>query len=265
MHDTLATLIDLLETSHLRAAGVIPWGSPVPAFGDPNRARVATLGLNPSNREFLDSVGNELDGRLRRFHTLNSLGLHSWAEADARHIQEIIYYCHEYFQRNPYDRWFRVLDHVLRGAGVSYYGGKDACHLDLIPFATKGKWMQLTLSQRRALLTIGVGALTQVLVCSPIRVLILNGRSVVSHFEKLAGIALRGTRMPHWSLPRQSGQPVRGFAYRGYLRRLCRQCLGREVLVLGYNHNLQSSFGVTNGVRREIRRWVSDSLVAEDV
>ena len=265
MHDTLATLIDLLETSNLGAAGVIPWGSPVPAFGNPHRSRVATLGLNPSNREFLDSVGNELDGRLRRFHTLNSLGLHSWAEADARHIQEIISYCQEYFQRNPYDRWFRVLDHVLRGAGVSYYDGNDACHLDLIPYATTRKWVQLTSSQRRVLLAVGVTALTQMLACSPIRVLILNGRSVVSHFEGLAGIALRCTVMPNWSLPRRSGHPVPGFAYRGSLRKLCRRCLGRDVLVLGYNHNLQSSFGVTNGVRRHIRQWVSESLVAEGV
>ena len=260
MHDALATLIDLLDTRRLGDAGVIPWGSPVPAFGNPRRSRVATLGLNPSNREFMDSLGNELAGHARRFHTLSSLGLHSWGEADARHIREIILYCQEYFERNPYDRWFRVLDRILVGAGVSYYGGRDACHLDLIPYATSLKWMGLSGTQRSTLLHVGVKALSGLIATSTIRALILNGRSVVSHFESLVGVPLHSRRMPEWSLPRQSGSPVQGFAYHGSLDRLCGRCLDREVTILGFNHNLQSSFGVTNGVRSAIGRWVADSL-----
>jgi hypothetical protein len=31
--------------------------------------------------------------------------------------------------------------------------------------------------------------------------------------------------------------------------------LGRPVLVLGYNHNIQSSFGVTAKVKCAIRKW----------
>lgn len=266
MHKTLATLIDLLETWDPSVIGVIPWGSPVPAFGDPRRARIATLGLNPSNREFVDSLGNELDGRTRRLHTLNSLGLASWAEADARHIHEIIAYCHEYFQRNPYDRWFRTLDRIMAGVGASYYKSKNtACHLDLIPYATASKWINLTSEQRTRLLTVGATALARLLATTSIRVLILNGRAVVSQFSTHSQVRLTCTPMPDWSLPRRSGNPVRGFAFQGTLTTLCGHCLDRSITVLGYNHNLQSSYGVTSAVRRAIGAWVTDSLSAEGV
>ena len=220
MHSTLTTLIDLMDTRRVAHAGVIPWGSPIPAFGNPSHARVATLGLNPSSREYVDSRGNELAGSSRRFHTLHSLGLRSWGDANAQHLRSIILYCHSYFCRNPYDRWFRVLDRILSGLGVSYYSEGGACHLDLIPYATSPKWMALTASQRASLLSVGVKTFSELLGDSDIRVLILNGRSVVDHFQAFAGVELQRREMPGWSLPRRVGAPVRGFAYRGCLARI---------------------------------------------
>ena len=35
--------------------------------------------------------------------------------------------------------------------------------------------------------------------------------------------------------------------------------IGHGVLVLGFNHNLQSSFGVTSQVLQAIRRWVTEA------
>ena len=66
MHSALATLIDRLDSPAVLETEVIPWGSPVPSFGDLSISRVATLGLNPSNREFVDESGGELQGPLRR-------------------------------------------------------------------------------------------------------------------------------------------------------------------------------------------------------
>src|SRR3954451_1613485 len=107
MHTALATLIDRLDSSVASTTDVIPWGCPVPSFGDLSNSRVATLGLNPSNREFVDELGNELQGSYRRFHTLKSLGLRSWSDADARHLRLILESCRAYFSGNPYDKWFR--------------------------------------------------------------------------------------------------------------------------------------------------------------
>jgi len=259
MYSTLTTLIDRLTSSTVSKSGVVQWGAPVPSFGNLSASFVATLGLNPSYREFVDKAGRELHGELRRFHTLTSLGIRSWLEVDARHMQAIMESCCRYFEANPYDTWFRKLDKVVLGTKASYYGGSyGACHLDLIPYATKSKWAELSAYQRSILLDIAGDTLGRLLRDSPVRILILNGRSVVHHFENVTDVHLENWEMPNWSLPRRSGKGVRGIAYRGVINKLCGIQLSQEVLVLGFNHNLQSSFGVTNEVIEGIQAWIAE-------
>jgi hypothetical protein len=224
-------------------------------------ARVATLGLNPSNREFLGGDGRELSGSSRRFHTLNSLRLGAWADADDRHAEMIWEACRTYFARNPYDVWFKQLDYLLAGADVSYYGcATRACHLDLVPYATFCKWAGLSLRERKALFAVAEGALGQLLRDSAVEVLILNGRSVVTNFEKVAGLRLRSRVMPAWSLKRKDSDDIVGVAYHGVTANISTIALGRPIHVLGFNHNIQSSFGVTREVRRSIRGWLRTSV-----
>ena len=90
--------------------------------------------------------------------------------------------------------------------------------------------------------------------------LILNGRSVVQSFEEIAGIRLDPRRMPAWALPRGPKPDVVGFAYEGTVHSLAGIPLQHELLVLGYNHNLQSSFGVTKEVVKAIGAWVSSAV-----
>lgn len=260
MHATLLTLINRLDGPALSETNVIPWGSPVPSFGDLSRSRVATLGLNPSNREFVDVKGKELDGKTRRFHTLKSLGLARWSNAEARHLQLIMDSCRAYFFRNPYDGWFKKLDHLISGTKASYYDASaKACHLDLIPYATACKWTGLTRQQRASLLAAAGDTLGLLLRESPVRLLILNGNSVVDQFQNIAGICLEKKAMRDWSLPRQSQSDVTGFAYKGVVGNLLGVRFRHEILVLGFNHNIQSSFGVTTQVRAAIRRWIARS------
>ena len=250
-----------LDRAAALGTDVIEWSSPVPSFGDIATARVATVGLNPSNREFVDQMGQELEGEFRRFHTLASLGLPSWLDADARHLRLILLSCQEYFARNPYDTWFKRLDAVLSGAHVSYYGPtSNACHLDLIPFATMRKWTELSGRQRSLLLSVAEDTLALLLRDSPIRVIVLNGMSVVDHFQSVAGLTLNREQIPDSTLPRAGRPDVGGYGFRGTLRSLSGTTLPQEVLILGYNHNLQSSFGVTKGVIQAIRNWLSSSI-----
>jgi hypothetical protein len=258
MHTTLTTLIDRLDSAAVSNTNVIRWGCPVPSFGDLSKSRVATLGLNPSNREFVDESGNELEGVVRRFPTLKSLGIGSWSDVDASHLRLIIESCRAYFMGNPYDRWFRRLDGVLSGTNTSYYNASlAACHLDLIPYATARKWTELTQRQRTSLLAVAGDTLGLLLRNSPVRILILNGRSVVEQFQDIAGVSLDRKEMPTWSLPRQSGADVSGIAYYGVVDTLSGITLGNPLRVLGFNHNLQSSFGVTNEVIHAIRNWIT--------
>lgn len=260
LYSTLTSLLDRLESRAMAEAAVIRWASPVPAFGDVTAATVATLGLNPSNREFVDGAGQELEGTARRFHTLRSLGLRSWADADATHLRLIVESCDRYFLGNPYDRWFRVLDQVLTAANASFYASDKqvACHLDLIPYATEQKWNDLTLNQRTTLIRTSGTALASLLQQSHIRVLILNGRAVVDHFSELCGTPLVRHAMPNWALPRGSSKEVVGFSYSGVIDELSGIDIGHQLLVLGFNHNLQSSYGVTSNVIGEIGRWIAE-------
>jgi hypothetical protein len=105
---------------------------------------VATLGINPSHVEFVDSGGVLLDGNRRRLATLASLGVSEHRDLDARSAAWVIDDCARYFARRPYRRWFDPLDRLLReGAFVSYYDG-TACHLDLVQWATSPVWGRLT-------------------------------------------------------------------------------------------------------------------------
>jgi hypothetical protein len=218
------------------------------------------VGLNPSNREFVDELGNELEGPSRRFHTLKSLGIASWADADSRHLRLIIESCHSYFLGNPYDTWFRRIDQIISGADASFYDpSRAACHLDLIPYATARKWTELTSRQRQLLLEAAADTLGLVLKDSQVRLLVLNGRSVVEQFEDIAGIRLEQRRMPAWSLPRQSRPDIAGIGYMGVVEALSGIRLPHQITVLGYNHNVQGSFGVTTKVVHAIRGWVADS------
>jgi len=264
LHATVATLLCRLDRAVALGTDVIEWGCPVPSFGDLSSAQVATVGLNPSNREFVDHLGQELAGEFRRFHTLASLGLSSWLDADARHLRPILVSCQQYFARNPYDTWFKRLEFVVSGAGASFYGPtSNACHLDLIPFATMRKWTELTTRQRSLLLSIAADTLALLLRDSPVRVIVLNGRSVVDHFQSVAGLRLDQEQIPGSTLRRATKPDVGGYGFRGTVSSLSGIPLQHEILILGYNHNLQSSFGVTRGVIDAIRTWLSSSVNKE--
>jgi hypothetical protein len=253
----LRHLVAHLEEPTDNAGPIISWASPVIAFGRLADCSVATLGLNPSNREFVDPSDRELDGDQRRFHTLKSLGLRRWFDADDTHLELIRVSSERYFDNRPYDGWFRPLNAVISKVGVSYYDAtRRACHLDLVPFATSKKWGELAPSQRETLLALGRGTLARVLRSSSVRVLVLNGRSVIREFERLAGVTLEQTHMPSWALPNRRGG-VQGYAFNAYVSSVGEESLGRRVLVLGYNHNIQSSFGVTRSVVTSISNWVA--------
>ncbi len=140
MVQELLYLLKRLNNPLSIGSDIITWGSPIPSFGNFSHAKIATVGLNPSNREFVDGLGIELKGSNRRFHSLNSLGLTRWDDIEQRHLKVIAESCQEYFNRNPYDNWFKKLDNLISGTAISYYfPSSQACHLDLIPFATSTK------------------------------------------------------------------------------------------------------------------------------
>jgi hypothetical protein len=253
------TSVHRLARGDVDGQPVMAWTCPVPYFGRLRHATVATLGINPSNREFVDVTGQELDGADRRFPTLGSLGLRKWEDASSLDLTAIVSACDRYFSSNPYHRWFDTLDVLVHRAGASYYSvDNPAAHLDLVPYATHVKWGALRVDQQRSLLCCAQDLLAALLRDSSVELLLLNGASVVRQFEAVAEVDLTRTHQPSWDLSRRQGsERVRGIAYTGTVDHIGEIDLGRSIAVAGFNHNLQSSFGITKRALHAIAHWVA--------
>ena len=258
VYHALITLIDRLDKDELLHSDIIPWSCPVPIFGDLSTAHVATLGINPSNREFLDTAGNELAGVARRFHTLHSLGLDSWQDVDARHLDLLLDSYRDYFTGNPYNLWFQKLNTIVSGTMTSYYSSaRPACHLDLVPYATARKWTFLSRSEKSVLLSATSDILALILRDSPVRAIILNGAAVVQTFQEVLQVPLESEEIPSWTLSRRTIKDVSGIAYKGRFDSIGGHQLSGEVLALGFNHNIQSSYGISTNVIASITDWIA--------
>ena len=218
-------------------AYVVPNSTPVISFGDPSKALIATLGLNPSRQEFLDTTGQELNGSARRFESLTSLGVSSLSSASDAALQRVVKACNAYFQNNPYRRWFDQLEPVLQAFGTSYYNG-SACHLDLVQWATDPVWSKIPdKSTRDRMLKEDSAFLDHQLNAGSFKVLLLNGSGVVRPFERMTGVSLR------------DAGSVRGSSQKS------RMLVGRLPLgtrVIAWSVNIQSSFGICNSLRAAI-------------
>ena len=145
----------------------------------------------------------------------------------------------------------------------SYYDSlSSACHFDLVPFATNQRWSELSGQQRSVLLSLTGSTLGMILRDSQVRLLILNGSSVVNAFQSVAGLTFQATEIPAWSLGRRSRSFVKGVAYTGMADTVSGVNLDRQIAVVGFNHNLQSSFGVTKKVISSIREWIARTAEA---
>lgn len=221
---------------------IVPGSTPVVAFGNPLDARVATLGLNPSRREFLDADGEELDGERRRFETLASLGVPSLESASNEAINAVFRACNEYFRRNPYRTWFDPLDKVLQATGASYYDG-SACHLDLVQWATDPTWNGLSVVVRRRLVGEDSRFFLEQLRREEIGLLLLNGSGVIRGVQHSLGRPLLEIAAPI------TVRTVTARFVTGHIE---------GVKVVGWSTNIQSSFGVTKELRAKIAERVSE-------
>lgn len=130
--------------------GTVAGSLPVLFFGNLPSATTATVGINPSRQEYLSPKGVELDGTLRRFETLRSLGCTQRASLTAGQCEQAITTMRGYFCADrPVYSWFRSLVRVVDGFGASLQAGTCA-HLDLVQEATDPVWSGLHATERAA-------------------------------------------------------------------------------------------------------------------
>ena len=232
---------------------VIEWASPVPYFGRAERARIASVGLNPSGREFCDRSGGPLRGRDRRLETLDSLGLRDWSDAGPAECSAVAEACSDYFDGNPYG-WFDPLEVILNRAGQGTLRDGGACHIDLAPWATQPAWSGLKGAERDALMQCGRATLASLVSSARFEVLLLNGVGVIKGLERATGVRLPVNYAPEWD--DRSG---RGRRWSVVVDSLGRVELARPVTILGWNWNLQSSH-ITAATRDSIIAWAAEAI-----
>lgn len=252
----LLEIFKLLNDEDIIELDIIKWSTPIPYFGNFNNSKIATLGINPSNREFTDSENNSLINN--RLQTLDSLGLNNWREINDEHLQKILDTCDQYFENNPYRQWFNKLEYLLSETPYSYYFPlSNVCHLDLIPFATSKKWSNIPLKNQKNLLNKGADILGHIINESKLEYIILNGTTVISTFENISNLVLNRTLQNSWQLERINNPHVLGYSFTGTFNKIGGVELNREIKILGFNHNIQSSFGITKEVMLNIKKWTN--------
>ncbi|MGZ4331904.1 MAG: hypothetical protein ACXVXL_28375, partial [Solirubrobacteraceae bacterium] len=179
--------------------------TPVIAFGDPGTARVATVGINPSPREFVDRHGQPLKGSTRRLATLCSLGADRLDELTDAQADEVLRECVSYFGRSPYRQWFDKLEAILgRACDASYYKG-SACDLDFGAMGDRPSMGQIEATAQERLLTAGLPLLRAQLDHHALEPVLINGRSVV---DAVRSAESRGRRQLWHPREREGRRPV---------------------------------------------------------
>jgi hypothetical protein len=152
---------------------------PVLFFGNALHAQLLTVGLNPSDQEYVDARGVELNGMYRRFQTLSSLGATSRDRLTDSQCDQAIEMMTKYFgPGRPVFGWFRPLARVVGAMGLSFQDG-TAAHIDLIQEATSPVWAGLSKQDQAILLAADAEFLSWQISAFPAGTLACNGATVL--------------------------------------------------------------------------------------
>ncbi len=174
--------------SRLRNApspSTVPGTLPVLFFGDLLSAEVASVGLNPSDQEYLSKGGMMLVGPAQRFATLALLGADDRASLDDDQCAKAIEWMRDYYEpgKPVYGSWFNALSRVIEGFGASLRD-RTASHLDLVQEATSPVWSDLDAAERENLLHQDLPFLEWEIRAFPLRFIICTGKTVSVHVRR---------------------------------------------------------------------------------
>lgn len=227
------------------APATVPGSLPVLFFGDLPAARFVTVGLNPSNKEYVDDRGVLLAGPAQRFATVASLSARSRAELTEAQCDEAIAWMRGYFDPDQpvYGAFFAAQSRILTGLGVSFRE-RQAAHLDLVQEATLSKWSDLPRSERDDLLDRDLPFLVWQLRTFPVDTILCTSRTVwdrvsdALHVTRTSGGRLK--RLDWWVGSAEIGR--------------------RQVRVAGWNIPLTQATGLGGAGEEELGRTLAAAL-----
>lgn len=159
-------------------------------FGDLFKAEVASVGLNPSDREYLATDGSMLGWPVQRFATMRSLGAADRPALSDEQCAEAVEWMRNYYEPGkPVYSWFNSLSRVIEGFGVSFKE-RSAAHLDLIQESTRPVWSDLNAVERNRLLEQDLPFLGWQLRAFPLRAVICTGKTVSEYVKRELSVAV---------------------------------------------------------------------------
>lgn len=164
---------------------IVKFSTPVVSFGDPNKARIITVGINPSSAEF-QKVGRVIsplaDGKKRLVDT-EVLQINEPKSLSREQAIKVIEGCYSYFKtKNHYD-WFEHLNSNMNAYFKADYYDGSAAHLDLVQWATHPVWGGIKNKKtKELLLNADINFLNHQINMKDYEAIYLNGATV---FEQL--------------------------------------------------------------------------------
>jgi hypothetical protein len=243
--EILERLIKRTMEAFPQNAPIVEQSTPVVAFGDCTTARVATLGINPSYEEFQDSNGVLLKGKEKRLVDHESLGGDFTFGLSESQAEKVIAGCSTYFLNRPFG-WFDDIENVvLKPNGMNYRSG-EACHLDVIQWATNPIWSKIT-NQREcvSLLENDSEFLKFQIASQGYDFIFLNGNTVIKQVKSLNLVKLQHA----------------GFTPFGHGVRKSRLWLGElgETKFIGWNLNIQRH-ETTPSNKAALSEWITSQI-----
>jgi hypothetical protein len=232
---------------------VLAGSLPVVSFGDPANAIIATLSLNPSWIEFQSSSGAWLLGGKRRLASLLSLGADDPQKLDDDQVAQVVAESNTYFRGpNWYRPWFHWLESMLQGSGAGSYFDGSACHLDLVQWATKPAQNDLPKAVWNRLVEQDRDFLHWQLENSNVKVVLLNGVSVVRWVEQVGLVSGLDEDVLLYEAANGEGEAREIRKIRAF------RSVTNGMLFVGWNRPLAGPLAADG--RQKLSRWVHHAL-----
>ena len=243
--EILDRLIKRTMEAFPKNAPIVEHSTPVVAFGDCTTARVATLGINPSYEEFQDSSGELLKGKEKRLVDHESLGGEFTGGLSESQAERVIAGCSKYFLNRPFE-WFDDIENVvLKPNGITYSSG-EACHLDVIQWATNPIWSKITKQQECISLLENDSEFLKFQIASQgYDFIFLNGNTVIKQVKSLNLVKLQHA----------------GFTSFGHGVRKSRLWIGElgRTKFIGWNLNIQRH-ETTPSNKADLSEWITKQI-----
>lgn len=235
--------VNRIMTANPRDSFVVERSFPITHFGRLDRAKVVTIGINPSVREFFDgrTPANILPSADKRVLDRDSIGIADHEVPSVDDALKVLESYNRYFETKNFYSWFSAMQKwALDPLNVSYFDGSVA-HLDLVQWATKPVWGGITSKEIREQLVLSDSRfLAEQIRLSRPELVLFNGATVVKTMRTFGHFVEEETG----EIP-----GARGFKFH----------IGRcgDARSVGWSINIQSQPDPQNQSKSALKEWLA--------